>query len=101
MTLTTAKRLMALFLCTTLLFAGLFAWQLSGGALPEFPLPREEDPWADGGEEEDPWAGEEDGPDRSVLALEDQPRENYTDEMKIDSTVGVGTTVTMAVRLTP
>lgn len=89
MTLTTAKRLMALFLCTTLLFAGLFAWQLSGGALPEFSLPwEEEDPWADDGEEEDPWADdEEEGPDRSVLALENQPRENYTDEMKIPAGV--------------
>jgi len=71
MTLTTAKRLTALFLCTTLLFGGLFAWQLAGGIVPS-PKP--------GGSGEN--GGEPEG-DPSVLALENQPRGNYTDEMKI------------------
>ena len=68
MTLTTAKRLMALFLCTTLLFAGLFAWQLTGAGVPSYAAPSETE-----GEKQE----------GASPNLVEQPEGNYTDGMKI------------------
>ncbi len=68
MTLTTAKRLMALFLCTTLLFAGLFAWQLTGTGVPFYAAPSETE------------GGQQEGASPNLV---EQSEGNYTDGMKI------------------
>ena len=68
MTLTTAKRLMALFLCTTLLFSGLFAWQLTSTGVPSYAAPSETE------------GGQQEGASPNLV---EQPEGNYTDGMKI------------------